>query len=160
MSGLAENWTSRPLSDGEKAIGLALFPDNFDPSRPRVLREKAAFFQPPSVTMAPDGNIWLHPRGSLGRAHFASDFSLAPLPVRAHFVHELTHVYQHQQGINLILEKAFLILRHGPFGGYDYTPGNSFSSYNIEQQACIMADHYATQHTSAISCSSQPHPPL
>ncbi len=102
------------------------------------------FFQPPTVTMAPDGNIWFHPAGHLAGTGLADDLSKAPRNVRAHFVHELTHVWQYQNGVNVILEKVLMFFQYGAFGGYGYEliPGRPFDSYNIEQQACIVADAY------------------
>ena len=138
------DWKSRPLADGEKEIAHLMFRDAIDSSRIRILREKAVFFQPRDVTMAPDGNIYFHPASQLANSSYATDFSTAPLQVRAHLVHELTHVCQHQNGSNLILDKVIMFFLHGPLGGYEYEiiPGKPFTSYNIEQQACIMADRY------------------
>jgi hypothetical protein len=108
------------------------------------LRRKFVFFQPPTVTMAPDGNIWFHPEGHLARSAVADDFSKGTLDVRVHFVHELPHVWQHQHGVNVVLEKVLMFFRYGAFGGYDYelVSGKSFGSYNIEQQACMVGDAY------------------
>ena len=137
-------WISRPLTDGEMAIADAIFGKSIECGRVRVLRRKFVFFQPPAVTMAPDGNIWIHPAGHFARSAVAEDFSKAPVGVRAHFVHEMTHVWQHQNGVNVVLEKVLMFFRYGAFGGYDYelAPGKTFESYNIEQQACIVADFY------------------
>ncbi len=121
----------RPLTAGERAICALVFGDALDP-RPVTVRHRTwAFFQPPSVTMAPDGHLWFHPRG--GR--FSWDFAREP-PARQHlFVHEMVHVWQHQQG-------WFLPLRRHPFCRYSYTlrPGRPFHRYGIEQQAEIVAD--------------------
>jgi hypothetical protein len=120
------------------------FGDAIEFHRVRIIRRKAVFFQPRHVTIAPDGNIYFHPEGSIATSSHIGDFSRAPLPLRAHLVHEMTHVLQHQRGINLILEKNLMFFRHGPLGGYSYDlqPGKPFFSYNIEQQACIAADCY------------------
>ena len=98
--------------------------------------------------MAPDGNIWFHPDGHLARSAVADDLSKASLGVRAHFVHELTHVWQHQNGVNLVLEKVLMFFRYGAFGGYAYEEirGKPLEDYNIEQQACIVADRYLARH--------------
>lgn len=143
------NWKSRPLTKGETAIAQLMFGDELDPQQVRILREKAMFFQPKNVTIAHDGNIWLHPAGKLAKSPYAADLSAAPLEIRAHLVHELTHVFQHQNGINLVLEKFLMFFRHGALGGYAYEliPGKEFSEYNIEQQACIIADRYQRLHT-------------
>ncbi|MFD2257966.1 vgr related protein [Luteolibacter algae] len=139
-----KHWKSRPLTAGEIHIGQEIFSDKIDWRQIRILREKAVFFQSPEVTMAPDGNIWFHPEGRLARSEDIDDFSKSNLRIRAHLIHELTHVYQFQHGINLVLEKVLLFFKHGPLGGYNYTrtADEKFSSYNIEQQACILADHY------------------
>ncbi len=137
-------WISRPLTCGETELVREVFGNAIECGRVRVLRRKFAFFQPQNVTMAPDGNIWLHPVGQLARSPVADDFSQAPLGLRAHFVHELTHVWQHQNGVNLVLEKVLMFFKYGALGGYDYEldQGKPLHSYNIEQQACIVADAY------------------
>jgi len=79
--------------------------------------------------MAPDGHIWFHPDGGLWR----TDFADAPERLQAFFLHELTHVWQHQQGL-------CLWLRRHPFCRYDYriVPGKPLRRYGIEQQAMIV----------------------
>lgn len=138
-------WISRPLARGERELVGEVFGDRIDCGLVRVLREKFAFFQPVNVTMAPDGNIWFHPAGHLARSPLAEDFSKGSLDVRAHFIHEMTHVWQHQQGIDPILGKVLMFFRHGAMGGYNYEliPEKPFTAYNIEQQACIVADVYS-----------------
>lgn len=139
-----QGWTSRRLTQGEIDLFRCVFGDSIEFRRVRILRRKAVFFQPPGITMAPDGNIYFHPRGPIATGPHIDDFSEAPLALRAHLIHEMTHVLQHQRGINLILEKTLMFFRHGPLGGYSYQllPEKNFFTYNIEQQACIIADHY------------------
>ena len=88
--------------------------------------------------MAPDGHVWFHPKGHEWR----DDFAVAGVASRALLVHELTHVWQTQSGINLILARR-------PFARYAYLPlipGKPFSAYGIEQQASIVADAYLLDH--------------
>jgi hypothetical protein len=69
------------------------------------------------------------------------DFATAPLDEQAVFVHEITHVWQAQTGVNLILSK----LRAGDGAqaySYDLTGDRDFSSFNIEQQAMIVQDAF------------------
>ncbi len=124
---------SRPLSFGEIALAASVFGDALDVARVRLNRAKWFLFQPKRVTMAPDGHVWFHPKGN----NWSSDFSCETLPLRALFVHELVHCWQHQRGINLIL-------RRPPFARYDYVllPGKPFERYGLEQQACIVEDAY------------------
>ena len=141
------NWTSRSLTPGESEIAAGIFGKEIECGRVRVLRRKFVFFQPPNVTMAPEGNIWLHPEGRLARDGAADDFSKGSREIRAHFVHEMTHVWQHQNGVNLVLEKLLMFFRYGALGGYGYRlePAKPLTAYNIEQQACILADVYLSK---------------
>ena len=79
--------------------------------------------------MAPDGHLWFHPKNDL----FCEDFCDRDLAFQGLFIHELVHVWQHQQGI-------FLPLKRHPFCRYDYSlkPGWKLAQYGIEQQAEIV----------------------
>ena len=124
----------RPLTPGERAIAVAVFGDALDPVPVTLRRGKWFPFQPRRVVMAPDGHVWFHPHGPEWR----DDFATAGLASRALLVHELTHVWQHQCGVNLIV-------RRHPFARYAYLPltqGRPFAAYGLEQQACIVADAY------------------
>ncbi len=66
-----------------------------------------------------------------------TDFSLAPLALQSVFIHELTHVWQAQAGVNLLAAK----LRAGDGPGayaYDLSKTCDFSKLNIEQQAMVV----------------------
>ena len=125
---------SRPLTPGERGIATRVFGGALDLDRVTLRRGKWFPFQPRAVTMAPDGHVWFHPRGGEWR----DDFATAGLASRALLVHELTHVWQHQQEVNLVV-------RRYPLMRYAYlplTPSKPFAAYNLEQQACIVADAY------------------
>jgi hypothetical protein len=65
------------------------------------------------------------------------DFAAAPLEDTAGFVHELTHVWQAQRGVNLLTAK----LRAGDSAAsyaYDLDREPAFLQLNIEQQAMVM----------------------
>ncbi len=127
---------SRSLTARETALAASVFGDALDPARVRLHRAKWFVFQPKRVTMAPDGHIWFHPQSD----NWSTDFAREPLAMRALFVHEMVHCWQHQRGLNLIL-------RRPPFARYRYalTPGKPFTRYGIEQQACIVEDAYRLQ---------------
>jgi hypothetical protein len=126
----------RPLTAGERQIAAAMFGSALDLDRVRLHRHRWWLFQPRNVVMAPDGHIWFHPDDGLWR----DDFSIAPLPLQALLVHELTHVWQHQRGL-------FLPLRRHPFCRYGYTlrPGRPLQRYGIEQQATIVEHAFLAQ---------------
>lgn len=82
----------------------------------------------------PGRSLILYPPG-LARADFASpDVSLWDQSV---FVHEMVHVWQSQNGVNLLFAK----LRAGDSEAsyaYDLTPGCTWDGFNIEQQAMVV----------------------
>lgn len=83
--------------------------------------------------MAPNGALWFHPKGDC----YCDDFCDSDLASQGLFIHEMTHVWQFQRGVNLILQ------RH-PFMRYDYTikPGWRLARYNLEQQAEIVRHYF------------------
>ncbi len=85
---------ARPLTPGERAIAASVFGAALDPGPVTLRRGKWFPFQPRHVVMAPDGHVWFHPRG----IEWRDDFAAAGLASRALLVHELTHVWQRQQG--------------------------------------------------------------
>lgn len=121
--------TGRPLTGGEIALALSVFGDSIDYAPVRITRRKWAFFQPRETVMAPTGSIHFHPRGT----RYRDDFAAGTLEDQGLFIHEMTHVWQHQKGIVLP------IARH-PFCRYDYAirPGLPLHRYGIEQQAEIV----------------------
>ncbi len=135
MAGLA-----RRLTAGEAALATSMFGPALDLAPIRLRSAKWFAFQPAWVVMAPDGDIWFHPNGGLWRGDFAGE----PLPLRALLVHELTHCWQRQRGINLVLQRR-------PFARYGYhvEAGKPFASYGIEQQAMIVEHAYRAREHSA-----------
>lgn len=125
--------TDRPLTAGEVAICGQVFGRALNPALASIRHRKFWPLQPRLVTMAPDGHVWCHPDGT----SWCADYATAPLGLRMHFVHEMVHVWQHQQGRRLIFVRP-------PLARYRYTlaPGKAFARYGIEQQACIVADAY------------------
>lgn len=121
--------SERALTNAETTLARSVFGDAIDYARVRIVNRKWAFFQPKHIVMAPRGAIHFHPRGSL----YCDDFCGRDLGAQGLFIHEMTHVWQHQKGI-------FLPLRRHPFCRYDYSlkPGWTLERYGIEQQAEIV----------------------
>jgi hypothetical protein len=122
----------RGLTPAEVALARSVFGDSIHYDDVRIWRCKAYFFQPAHVTMAPDGHLYFHPDAP----HYRDDFATAELTARAHFIHEMTHVLQHQAGINV--RRAALDRRYG----YQLKPGKGFAAYGLEQQGEIAAHYY------------------
>ena len=121
--------TQRRLTPAEIDLTRSIFGDAIDLGRVSINNRRYWPFQPRRVAMAPDGNLWFHPRGDL----FCDDFCDRSIDRQGLFIHEMTHVWQRQQGI-------FLPLRRHPFCRYDYAlkPGFTLPRYGIEQQAEIV----------------------
>ncbi len=108
----------------------------------RIRRRKWFPFQPRKTVMAPRGHLHFHPES----ASYCDDFSLASLGRQGLFIHEMTHVWQHQQGI-------FLPLRRLPFSPYGYSikPGWPLARYGIEQQAEIVRHAFLLAHGGTVA---------
>lgn len=121
----------RPLTAGEGALCAEMFGQGLDPGRVRLFAQpldwpRRAFVAGPGLVVWP----W--------RAALA-DFSAegVRLGAQAMFVHEMTHVWQAQNGVNLILAK--LRAGDGPRAyAYDLKAGGDFAELNIEQQAMVV----------------------
>lgn len=126
---MADPGGSRALTDAEIALSQSMFGNAIDYARVRIVRRKWAFFQPRETVMAPRGHIHFHP----GNCRYCDDFACANRDDQGLFIHEMTHVWQHQRGL-------FLPLRRPPFARYRYdiTPRKAFARYGIEQQAEIV----------------------
>lgn len=121
--------SERPLTRTEIALCETVFGHAIDYDLVRIFNRKWWPFQPKRITMAPDGNLWFHPGNNLFRA----DFAEAELHLQGLFIHEMVHVWQHQNGV-------FLPLARHPFCRYDYelVIDKPFGKYNVEQQAEIV----------------------
>jgi hypothetical protein len=117
----------RRLTPGERALAHEMFGEGLDATRVRLL---AVPVWPRAFVAGPRLMVW-------PAAEAAVDFAAAALPLQAVFVHELTHVWQAQNGVSLLLAK----LRAGDGAAayaYDLGPEPDFTRLNIEQQAMVV----------------------
>jgi hypothetical protein len=132
----------RFLTPAENKLAESVFGGAIAYDDVRIINDKFAFFQPKHVVMAPRGAIHFHPKGDL----YCADFCGAALTAQGLFIHEMTHVWQHQSGVNLLL-------RRHPFCRYDYSlkPGWPLTRYGIEQQAEIVRHYFLLREGAAIA---------
>jgi hypothetical protein len=123
----------RALTKAERALAESVFGQAINYDQVAISNRKWWWFQPRHVAMAPRGTIHFHPKGDL----YCSDFCGRDLTHQGLFIHEMTHVWQHQSGI-------FLPLARHPFCRYDYSlrPGWILKRYGIEQQAEIVRHYF------------------
>lgn len=119
---------SRLLTTGEIALARSVFGDSINLDEVQL---KTAWWVLKHYAVSPNGNIYFNP------ADWTVDFSDASLSKKSWLIHELTHVWQLQQGLKVV--RGALIDRR-----YDYVlkTGKSFFNYGIEQQARMVQDYF------------------
>jgi hypothetical protein len=134
--------TLRRLTAGEQALAAEVFADGVDAARLRLLGLPVW-----NRAFTAGARLIVWPAATL-----PADFAAAPLDLQAVFVHELTHVWQAQHGVNLLLAK----IKAGDSAAsyaYDLERGPEFAGMNIEQQAMVVEDAFRASRGGAA-----PHP--
>ncbi len=119
---------SRALNANEVALARSVFGDSIVLDDVRL---KTAWWVLENYAVSPNGNLYFHP------ANWIEDFSQASLAKQGWLIHELTHVWQLQQGLKVI--RGALINRRY---SYKLIQGKSFFKYGIEQQARMVQDYF------------------
>ncbi len=130
----------RALTAGEIALARRMFGDSICYDKVGVTAQSFMPFQPKGTAMAPDGNLYMY-----GCYH--DDFSQQPPMTQSHFIHEMTHVWQKQNGVLDPIASALklsITYRFNYNAAYYYTldAGRDLTSYNMEQQATIVQDYF------------------
>ncbi|HYC68992.1 hypothetical protein [Brevundimonas sp.] len=133
----------RPLTNGEAALAREAFGDALRCESIRFVTAPWPFDRA-FVAGRWFGREWIvWPRHTL-----AADIAAEPLRTQAVLIHELTHVWQAQQGVNLLTGK----LRAGDRpASYEYPTGMdcSWGDLNIEQQAMVVEHRFRLLHGGA-----------
>lgn len=129
---------NRPLTAGEIAMLEPIFKDSLDYKAVRVINNSFPF-QPENVYMTPRGHVYAP--GSL----WQDDFSRA-VRYRSVFVHEMTHVWQYANGMDLIGQSVVEFTRNrGSYEkayAYELDAARDLTDYGMEQQASIVEDYF------------------
>ncbi|MFC3080593.1 hypothetical protein ACFODL_21030 [Phenylobacterium terrae] len=127
----------RRLTNGEMELAAEAFGGGLDAARVRLLA--IPYW---SRAFVASGRLMVWPARSMRPDFSAPD---VPLSVKAVFVHELTHVWQAQNGVSLLLGK--LRAGDGPASyAYDLAGGAAFADLNIEQQAMVVQHAFLLRH--------------
>jgi ribosomal protein S18 acetylase RimI-like enzyme len=124
---VARPFALRRLTAAERALGCEMFGAALELDRVRILALplwKRAFVAGSQLVVWPAADL-------------PEDLGAAPLAFQATFVHELTHVWQAQNGVRLLLAK----LKAGDSAAayaYDLSVKPDFRRLNIEQQAMVV----------------------
>jgi type VI secretion system secreted protein VgrG len=147
LPAVADDTVVRGLTDGEIALVRPYFGDSLDYAKVRVRQEKFTPFQDENTYMTPAGEIYAP--GALYSEDF-SDTSVVDAWTASIFVHEMTHVWQFQSGLDIVA--AGLVAFVGERGAYEkaypYTlaHGRDLTQYGVEQQAEIIEDWWLIHH--------------
>jgi hypothetical protein len=129
---------NRPLTAGEIAMLEPIFKDSLDYTHVRVINNSFAF-QPANVYMTPRGHVYAP--GDL----WEEDFSRMGRK-RAVFVHEMTHVWQHANGMDLVGQGVIEFTKYrGDYEkayAYELDAARELVDYGMEQQASIVEDYF------------------
>lgn len=126
----------RALTDGERALAVSAFGEALTLDSIRILSAPWPFDR----AFVPGrwfGRTWIVWPG----ATLPADIARAPLRLQATLIHELTHVWQAQQGVNLLTGK----IRAGDRpAAYEYPVGMDcdWGGLNIEQQAMVVEHRF------------------
>lgn len=126
----------RTLTTGEIELAKTVFFSTIQYHKVWIHRDSYLPFnlQDSNTAMAPDGEIYF-------REQYREDFSQT-LPHYQHlFIHEMSHVWQREKGMNVICRGLVSWLV-----SYRYKlDGRLLSEYPMEQQAQIIADNFILQ---------------
>lgn len=131
---------ARALTAGEIALARRVFGGSIDYGNVSITDGKFVGFQPYGTAMAPNGHLYMY-------GCYKKDYSRESDQWQGHFIHEMTHVWQQQNGVlNPVAEAVRLSLKFGfNYGAaYDYRldPVKDLLDYNMEQQASLVQDYF------------------
>lgn len=126
----------RRLTDGEAGLAREVFAEDLRLETVRFLSSPWPFDRAfvPGRWFGREWIVWPHKT-------LPTDVATAPLKMQATFIHELVHVWQAQQGVNLLTGKV----RAGDRPqSYEYPVGMDcdWGGLNIEQQAMVVEHRF------------------
>jgi hypothetical protein len=138
----------RPLTPGETKLAQEVFGDSID------YKKVTVYNGPPKIAglieinkanlgaISPSGNIYL-----VSANCQKPDLSQGTKADRNLLIHEMTHVWQHQQGRFVNCEAVALFIKSGfeydKAYAYDLNTTQKFRTLNLEQQAHLVEDYFA-----------------
>ena len=131
----------RKLTDAEIDWLKNIFADSIDYETVSIYKLKLPGFLPHNA-MSFGGNIYFP------ADYYCEDFSITSGYFRRWFVHEMTHVWQSQNGFPVLFAGLLIFLTGGYLKkrAYNYQKailnGKNFSQLNMEQQASLLSDFF------------------
>lgn len=119
---------SRQLTAAEKQLAKSVFGAHLQLDAIRIVAHRGVI---KNYAISPNGNVYFNPR------NWCEDFSKRSLQQQSWLIHELTHVWQIQQGLSVVRKAIFDRRYH-----YILEQGKLFLQYGIEQQAQMVQDYF------------------
>lgn len=141
-------WSIRSLTQGEEALARRVFGDKLRLETIRFIGSPKPFDRA-FVAGRWFGREWIAWPGD----RLAADYSVEKLSRRATFIHELVHIWQAQQGVNL----AWAKIRAGDNAdayGYVADENCRWDGLNIEQQAMVVEHAYKLSEGQAVQAAA------
>lgn len=137
----SKSW--RRLTTGEIEMAQKIFADSIDYAQVKIYRG-IPFLPALQLAISPNGHIYFP------KHNCPVDFTQAGTSYMVWLIHELTHVWQHQNGFRTWAGGMLLSLKGGYLKRRAYQYGlpadiGCFSQLNMEQQADFLA-HYFSAH--------------
>jgi len=126
--------SSRDLTLGEITLARLIFRNGINYGKVKIYHGKYIFFQGHNVAMSPNGNIYFP------KELYLEDFSAGNVRDQQLFIHEMTHVWQHQLGFPVTSTGLSSWIK----SNYQYKldAKKKFSDYQMEAQANILGDFF------------------
>ncbi|MEN6423697.1 MAG: hypothetical protein ABFD76_17290, partial [Smithella sp.] len=140
---------SRPLTSGEIRLSEPVFKDSINYGEVKVYRKELLPFgiqKRENNIMVPWGNLYCTER------NFREDYSKENDETKIWFMHEMTHVWQHQLGYDVAMNGlvAAMKLKYKDNSIYEYDPitdkGKLLSNFNFEQQGELISHYFAAKY--------------
>ena len=120
----------------ETRAARTVFGSAIDYSLVKIHNTKAYFFQPNGTAITPNGEVYFP------KSDYLEDFGIRASNM-AWLIHELTHVWQSQQG--MWVRSRGMMNRNYTYGDLSESK-LTLTDYGIEQQAAIVEDYFRTTH--------------
>jgi hypothetical protein len=129
----------RSLTKGEIELVHTVFGKTVNPHNVKIFNRSYMGIFGRGGAISPNGYVYID------EPELVPDYSVSP-ELQALLIHEMTHVWQYQQGRNVRLEalRAWRAsdYKYKSIYAYDIDAHARFSRYNLEQQAEIVEDYY------------------
>ena len=128
MRGLLKPNGCRPLTSAEQVLARSIFGDALKLESIRLCEHPLVL---KGYAVSPNGSVYFHP------GELPVDFGYESLSRQAWLIHELTHVWQVQQGSRVFV-RALFDRRYD----YELKTAKPFSLFGVEQQARMVEDFF------------------